>query len=89
MSVLTLADNPHAIDATTQPDPLQGDVEAYVLNVLDTTIHPSYGALQQIAQVQSGRPVPSSFLSAGAPFTISGTLSEISDDNDKEEDLPL
>lgn len=88
MSVLTLADNPNGIDAATQPDPLQGDVEAFVLNVLDTTIHPSYGVLQQIAQVRSGRPVPTS-LSPGVPFTISGTLSEISDDNDKEEDLPL
>jgi hypothetical protein len=89
MSVLVPADNPHAIDEQTQLDPLHGDVEAYVLNKLDTTIHPSFGALQQIAQARSGRPVPTSFSSAPTPFTISGTLDKLSEDNAKDEDSPL
>jgi hypothetical protein len=89
MSVLVPTDNAHAIDEQTQLDPLHGDVEAYFLNALDTTIHPSYGALQQIAQARSGRPVPTSFLSAPTPFTISGTLDKLSDDNAEDEDPPL
>jgi len=62
--------------------PLRAVVEAYILNELDTSEHPAYGAFRQVAHAISGRPQPNVSISTPLLFTPEPSAVEESLDDD-------
>lgn len=76
-------------DKPTQLEPLRAVVEAYVLNDLDLTTHPSYTPIQQEAWALSGRLVPALSIESPKPFVSSGTLCDVAHDKTDDAELSL
>lgn len=65
---------------------LNAVVMAYILNNMETTQHPSYSGVQQVAQDLSGKPWPDASLKAPVRFNSASLAKE--EDADEDE-LPL